>query len=413
MTDQEQPLTRRQARALEREQEQATASLPIISPFGTPVVPVAAPPAAEPTTEVPEPAAEPTVNEVADTDVPDVSAIPDVASGSDVSAETPTESPARVDPFAVFGVQTLPEHTLTRRELRALLYQAAPQEPGTVGETNAASSEFGAEAAPETTGAVDAASAELITANDESQSAVDTFTALLSTPADTDPPEVSTFAPPAPVTEAAHHVAEAAHPLPAATEEPDFTGAHGASAHPDDLDDEIEETFDGLPAPVSALHQTGTAGIPMVPTGHWTEQLTAPEPDSASFDDLISTSSIGLGTTSNALILPSMPATPSLAGNVSPEVVVTGTLQVSRGTESHTDGRALDQLFERTEDVANTGVAPVAASKAVGTAAKTVAAVKSPKRDKASLPLVLGMVAGVLALAVVGVLIVGNVMHLF
>lgn len=406
MTDQ-QPLTRRQARALEREQEQATASLPIISPVGTPVVTslATAPTVAAPVVET---ESEPSEAPVSAAGVEPVVSSADEDESSD--AASPVETPARVDPFAAFGAQALPEHTLTRRELRALLYQPAPQGVESAAEATDSVSDLPSAEAPVQSDASFAARSDTEAgANAETTSSAaseDAFAALMGVPAEV-AAEASTFAPAATAT-------DAAHPLPSATTEPELTGAHGASAHPDDLDDEVDVSSEALPAPVSAASQTGTAGIPMVPTGHWTEQLDAPAHDAIPFDDLISTSSIGVGTTSNALILPTLPATPSMAGNVSPDLVVTGTLQVSRGSAgSRTDGRALDQLLEHVEDLADTGVAPVAASKAVGTATKTVAAVKPPKRDRASVPLVLGMVAGVLALAVVAVVIVGNTMNLF
>ena len=63
---------------------------------------------------------------------------------------------------------------------------------------------------------------------------------------------------------------------------------------------------------------------------------------------------------------------------------------------------------------ATTGVAPVAATKAISTQhAATKQMMAPPKKDGPNVPLVLAVTAGVLALGVVATLIIGAVFRLF
>lgn len=157
------------------------------------------------------------------------------------------------------------------------------------------------------------------------------------------------------------------------------------------------------------------------PAGHWTEQLHLPADEPEPFDQVLSrgASSHGVPTTTNALILPSLPDQGSIAAPLGDEVIVTGTIDLPRSYgstgihPSQIDSTDIDRMFEQVDDAATTGVAPVAATRAVSTQAGARSVMAPPQKEGVNVPLVLAVTAGVLALGVVATLIIGAMTGLF
>jgi hypothetical protein len=188
--------------------------------------------------------------------------------------------------------------------------------------------------------------------------------------------------------------------------------------------------FGQPPAPTRspAPHQVADAAIadePAAapkPVGHWTSQLDAPVERAEPFDQLLSRGGIshGVPTTTNALILPSLPDQGPMSDALakSGEVIVTGSIDLPRSFgatgvhPSQIDSSDVDRLFDQVEDGAGVG-APVAATRAISTQNGARAMMAPPKKEGMNVPLVLAVTAGVLALGVVATLIIGAVAGLF
>jgi hypothetical protein len=186
----------------------------------------------------------------------------------------------------------------------------------------------------------------------------------------------------------------------------------------------------GQPAPTRspAPHQVADAAIadePAAapkPVGHWTSQLDAPVERAEPFDQLLSRGGIshGVPTTTNALILPSLPDQGPMSDALakSGEVIVTGSIDLPRSFgatgvhPSQIDSSDVDRLFDQVEDGAGVG-APVSATRAISTQNGARAMMAPPKKEGMNVPLVLAVTAGVLALGVVATLIIGAVAGLF
>jgi len=225
----------------------------------------------------------------------------------------------------------------------------------------------------------------------------------------------------------------------------------------DEFDDEVEASAAGAPhapatrpaapapspampaaqapsAPVSASHQQAapTAAPAVKPasdptsattnTGHWTSQLNVPIDEPEPFDQLLSRGALshGVPTTTNALILPSLPDQGPLGNQITSagEIIATGSIDLPRSYgatgihPSQIDSSDVDRLFDHVEDV-GTGVAPVAATRAISTQGASRAMIAPPKKEGMNVPLVLAVTAGVLALGVVATLVIGAVAGLF
>lgn len=180
----------------------------------------------------------------------------------------------------------------------------------------------------------------------------------------------------------------------------------------------------------AAPHQAESAALaeqPVAapkPVGHWTAQLDAPVEQAQPFDQMLSRGGVGRGvpTTTNALILPSLPdhaglPTP-LTNNGNGEVIVTGSIDLPRSYgatgvhPSQIDSSDVDRLFDQVEDGVGVG-APIAATRAISTQSATKAVVAPPSKEGMNVPLVLAVTAGVLALGVVATLVVGALTGLF
>ena len=134
----------------------------------------------------------------------------------------------------------------------------------------------------------------------------------------------------------------------------------------------------------------------------------------SSFDELIAHSSSGSVATPNALILSQIPNGGSIVApvNATGEVLITGTFNLPEGLGSTghaigtADGKETDAVLVDGELPAHSSPTPIAASAAISTAKQPGEIIKPPTPEKSGkLMLTLAITAGVLALALVGVLI--------
>jgi len=133
------------------------------------------------------------------------------------------------------------------------------------------------------------------------------------------------------------------------------------------------------------------------------------------FDDLITRSSSGSVATPNALILSQVPDGGSIVAPVTAtgEVLITGSFNLPEGLGSTghalgtADGKEADAVLVDGELPAHSSPTPIAASAAISTAKQHPGEIiKPPTPEKSGkLMLTLAITAGVLALALVGVLI--------
>lgn len=177
------------------------------------------------------------------------------------------------------------------------------------------------------------------------------------------------------------------------------------------------------PQPVAApAPHTAADAAPAPNAGHWTSQLNVPIDEPEPFDQLLSRGALshGVPTTTNALILPSLPDQGPLGNQITNagEIIATGSIDLPRSYgatgvhPSQIDSSDVDRLFDHVEDV-GTGVAPVAATRAISTQGASRAMIAPPKKEGMNVPLVLAVTAGVLALGVVATLVIGAVAGLF
>ena len=177
----------------------------------------------------------------------------------------------------------------------------------------------------------------------------------------------------------------------------------------------------GAPAPAPEAKQASDP-TPATNAGHWTSQLNVPIDEPEPFDQLLSRGALshGVPTTTNALILPSLPDQGPLGNQITSagEIIATGSIDLPRSYgatgvhPSQIDSSDVDRLFDHVEDV-GTGVAPVAATRAISTQGASRAMIAPPKKEGMNVPLVLAVTAGVLALGVVATLVIGAVAGLF
>lgn len=212
---------------------------------------------------------------------------------------------------------------------------------------------------------------------------------------------------------------------------PPVPANHGRPA----ASDEVEST----PAPFDASRLPGLHP----PLGHWSvgpdydddahrsadaraEAFDRSESldESAPFDQIIARGlgSGGIPTTTNALILPSIPNQGSTSGPLadSGEILITGSFDLPRSLGStgqlpnHFDSSEMDHMLDQFDDDGATGAAaPVSASRAVSTHASTRNVMTAPKRRLPSLPAVLASTAAVLALGVLALFVGGYLLNIF
>lgn len=165
--------------------------------------------------------------------------------------------------------------------------------------------------------------------------------------------------------------------------------------------------------------------VPPKPVGHWSVDADEVDLDDAagqSFDQLISRGgSGGVATTTSALILPSIPQ--GREGSVAlttGEILVTGSFDLPRSlgsTGAHPDridGAEIDDLFDFDEESTTTGAQPIRASRAVSSHTSTRDVLVPPKKESRwSVPFVLTLAGGVLLVSVVALVVAGFVAGVF
>jgi hypothetical protein len=154
------------------------------------------------------------------------------------------------------------------------------------------------------------------------------------------------------------------------------------------------------------------------PTGHWS---TAAELEDGV--EPITSRNVGhstAATTTNALILPALPQADATGPLTSTgEILVTGSIDLPRtlgatGAHDRIDSSDIDRLLDGEENEFNTSeVAPVRASRAISTHTSTRGVIAPPKKRGNTLPVVLMVTAGVLAVGVIGLLIAAYVLNVF
>jgi hypothetical protein len=162
------------------------------------------------------------------------------------------------------------------------------------------------------------------------------------------------------------------------------------------------------------------------PTGHWSLAAERDDDDDqATPPGGISRSAVssGVATTSNALIMPIVPSVADATGPLTStgEVLITGSIDLPRGLGStgqhpdHFDTSDLDHMFDQPDAIGDrpANAAPVRASRAVSTHTSTRGMITPPKSRGAKLPMILAITAAVLAIGVVGLLVAGYVFHAF
>jgi hypothetical protein len=141
-----------------------------------------------------------------------------------------------------------------------------------------------------------------------------------------------------------------------------------------------------------------------------------------SFDQLLARSSSGSVGTPNALIMSQASGSSSITSPVAAtgEVLITGTLNLPEGLGSNghalgaADGKEADAVLIDGEIPAHSSPTPIAASAAISTVKNSGEIITPPTPEKGSkLMMTLAITAGVLALALVGVLILAFVTGVF
>ncbi|KFF59847.1 hypothetical protein JF66_08555 [Cryobacterium sp. MLB-32] len=164
------------------------------------------------------------------------------------------------------------------------------------------------------------------------------------------------------------------------------------------------------------------------PVGHWSIDAGDDETPSTggptqSLDDLISlgVGAGGIPTTTNALILPSIPNHGTTSGPLTTtgEVMITGSFDLPRSLgetgqhPNHFDSADVDQMNEQLDEFGSSDNAPVSASRAVSTHASTRNVMTPPKKRGLSLPAVLVVSTAALAVSVGALLFVGHLLQIF
>lgn len=169
--------------------------------------------------------------------------------------------------------------------------------------------------------------------------------------------------------------------------------------------------------PVQQVLRPAVASRPLLADVDDDPQAGGAEP----FDQLISRGSSVSVTTSNTLILPSIPQQPTgSAMSMTGEVLITGSIDLPRGFGStgapvdRFDTAEVDRMLDQADENTQTSnVAPVSASRAVSTHTSTRGVMTPPKKHVVSLPMVLAITAGVLLVGVVTLFAAGYLFQIF
>jgi hypothetical protein len=173
-------------------------------------------------------------------------------------------------------------------------------------------------------------------------------------------------------------------------------------------------------SPEPARAEAAKSAEPAV--NHWSRAGETDRQNEA-FDQILSrgVGPSGGATTTSALILPSIPTAPPATGPITAtgEILVTGSIDLPRGlgsTGQHPDRydtSEMDRMFDEDEMNNTSDVEPIRASHAVSGHTSTRGVITPPKKNRGRLPLVLSITAGVLLIAVVGLLVAGYVLKVF
>jgi len=164
------------------------------------------------------------------------------------------------------------------------------------------------------------------------------------------------------------------------------------------------------------------------PVGHWSidqgddDEAVAVKP-LQSLDDLMNrgVGAGGIPTTTNALILPSIPNQGASSGPFSNtgEILITGSFDLPRSLgetgqhPNHFDSSDVDQILDQDDEFAQGDNAPVSASRAVSTHASTRGVMTPPKKHGLTLPVVLVVSTAALAVSVSALLFAGHMFQIF
>lgn len=217
--------------------------------------------------------------------------------------------------------------------------------------------------------------------------------------------------------------------------------AASASSGDDAVDTSTEDRVAATPDPrVDPAPEVVSAGAARAaapgiglhpPIGHWSVDreddghvhAIGHQEEEQSFDDLVGrgVGSGGIPTTSNALILPSIPRQ-GAAGPITStgEIMITGSIDLPRSlgaTGQHPnlfDSSEMDRMLDQLDEDSNhNDVAPVSASRAVSTHTSTRGVMTPPRKRGASLPTILAITAAVLAIGVLSLFVVGYAFHIY
>lgn len=317
---------------------------------------------------------------------------------ADPSAPEAVTQPVSVVPSAVSAPQApavTPERTLTRREMRAMLQAQEANQQANHTPHLAEPVVPIAFTAPAEEHDGDADRPEAVTTDD----AKTAWPFAPLTPSSSSNTVEQTEAPFAPT--------PAAQPVQTSAPTSPFAGLGLAPSAP-------------APKPAETDDASAQERRPFTPpTGHWS---TAAEVEDES--EPIISRNVGqstAATTTNALILPSIPRPDATAPLTSTgEILVTGSIDLPRGVGStglnpeHLDSSDIDNLLDGEENEFNTSeVAPVRASRAISTHTSTRGVITPPKKRGNALPTVLIITAGVLAVGVIGLLVAAYWLKVF
>lgn len=171
-------------------------------------------------------------------------------------------------------------------------------------------------------------------------------------------------------------------------------------------------------------------GLLHPPVGHWSlarDEVDDHDPGVTQlepFDQIVARgiSAGGIPTTTNALILPSIPHQGSTSGPLSStgEIMVTGSIDLPRSLGSTGalpnlfDSSDMDQMLDQLDEGGyHSDVAPVSASRAVSTHASTRGVMAPPKKRGLTVPAVLTVTAGALAFGVLALIVAGYALNIF
>lgn len=175
------------------------------------------------------------------------------------------------------------------------------------------------------------------------------------------------------------------------------------------------------------VHDADSASL-HPPVGHWSidhgdVEVAETGGPRQSLDDLMSlgVGAGGIPTTTNALILPSIPNQGTTSGPLANtgEILITGSFDLPRSLgetgqhPNHFDSADVDHMMDQLDEFGPGDNAPVSASRAVSTHASTRNVMTPPKKRGVSLPVVLVVSTAALAISVGALLFVGHLLQVF